>query len=230
MQVSRNEKLIKRRARLGTYATFGGLAILIAGMIASFRVQILWFSMIALVLGFVLSQIGNYNLRRWGSVPRPDQVIENNLKGFDDRYRLYAWCLPVPYVLLTPQGVYTMITRDQTGQVTVNGAQWRTKMTASRILLVFAHEGLGNPRSEASDMAGRLEKWIKAQLPEREVSVQPAVVFIKENVQLSVNEPTVPVLPATGLKKWLRGTGKGVTLKPSDYNALEQLFDEACAG
>ena len=87
MQVSRNLKLIKRHARIGTYATFAGLGILVAGMIISFRVPDLWLSMGALVLGFILSQYGTYNLRRWGGLTRPDQVIETSLKGFDDRYR-----------------------------------------------------------------------------------------------------------------------------------------------
>jgi hypothetical protein len=44
MQVSTNEKLIARRRRLGTYASFGGLGVLLAGMIASFQVQYLWYS------------------------------------------------------------------------------------------------------------------------------------------------------------------------------------------
>jgi hypothetical protein len=229
MQVSRNEKMIKRRAQLGIYATFAGLGILLAGMIVSFRVQQLWLSMAALVLGFVLSQYGNYNLRRWGSSPRPDQVIESSLKGFDDKYLLYAWSLPAPYVLLTPQGLYTMTTRDQTGQITVNGSQWKSKMSLGRILMVFAQEGLGNPGGEAMDAAGRLDKWIKASLPEVAVTTQPMVVFLKENVQLSVTEPAVPVMQAGSLKKWLRGPGKGPTLKSSDYRALEKLFDGAAA-
>ena len=36
------------------------------------------------------------------------QIIDESLKGFDDRYHLYAWSLPAPFVLLTPQGLYSV--------------------------------------------------------------------------------------------------------------------------
>ena len=41
-------------------------------------------------LGFLLAQYGNYNLRRYGRSPRPDQILEESMKGFDDRYHLYC--------------------------------------------------------------------------------------------------------------------------------------------
>ena len=59
----------------------------------------------ALVLGFVLAQFGTYNLRRWGRSPRPDEVLAEGMKGFDDRFHFYAWILPAPFVLLSPQGI-----------------------------------------------------------------------------------------------------------------------------
>lgn len=225
MQVSRNERLIKSRARVGTYATFGGLGVLVAGMVATFYQQYVWLSFIALLVGFLLSQVGSYHLRRWGRTPRPDQVLENALKGFDDRYHFYAWMLPAPYVLISPQGVYSFVTRDQTGPVTVEGWQARTKMSVGKVLTAFAQEGIGQPVREAVEQAEQLTKWIKAKLPDTQFTVQPVVVFIDERVQLQVNEPAVPTMEAKGLKKWLRGGGKGESLKGSDLKALEALFD-----
>jgi hypothetical protein len=224
MQVSTNEKLIARRRRIGTYASFGGLGVLLAGMIASFQVQYIWYSLIALVAGFLLAQFGNYNLRRWGRSPRPDQVIETALKGFDDRYHLYSWSLPAPFVLLSPQGVYTFVTRDQTGEITVNGSQWKSKFTIGRALLAFAQEGLGNPSSEVQEGANRMAKWIEEELPDVTTGIQPAVVFTNERVKLQITDPAVPVVDAASLKKWLRGAGKGANLKSADYKALETLF------
>ena len=225
MRVSTNDKLIRRRRRFGTYASLGGLAVLALGMVASLRMQYAWISLVALIVGFLLAQYGNYNLRRWGRSPRPDQVLEEALKGFDDRYHLYSWALPAPFVLLSPQGVYGFVTRDQTGQITSTGSQWRSKFSAGRVLLMFAQEGLGNPTSEALENIGRLDSWIKQQSPELAVSLQPVIVFINERAQLNITDPTVPVLDAKGLKKWLRGAGKGTTVKTADYKALEALFD-----
>jgi hypothetical protein len=224
MQVSTNEKLIARRRRIGTYASFGGLGVLLAGMVASFQVKYIWASLVALVAGFLLAQFGNYNLRRWGRSPRPDEVIETALKGFDDRYHLYSWSLPAPFVLLSPQGVYSFVTRDQGGEISVNGSQWKSKFTLGRALLAFAQEGLGNPSTEAQEGANRLGKWIGEELPDLTAEILPAVVFTNQQVKLQISDPVVPVMDAANLKKWLRGTGKGANLKSADYKALETLF------
>lgn len=232
MRVTVNTKLIRRRSRLGMITSLGGIAVLVAGMLVSLtrREELIWVSLLALVAGFLLSQTGSYNLRRYSRQPRPDQVLESGLKGFDDRYRLYAWVLPpVPFVLLSPQGLYTFVTRDQTGQVAVTGARWSAKFSLTRALLFFSQEGLGNPSQEAQAQAAQLSSWIKTRLPDISVTVQPVVVFIDERVQLQVTEPTVPVLEVKGLKKWLRGAGKGDSIKPADFKALETLFDETVA-
>ena len=151
------------------------------------------------------------------------------MKGFDDRYHFYAWALPVPYVLLSPQGIYTFTTRDQTGKVTSNGQTWHAKFSFSRIFMLFAQEGLGNPTEEAQMQAGKLNDWIRGKLPDVSVQVQPAIVFIDPRVQLDVTDPIVPVLEPKTIKKWLRGGGKGENVRPADLRALEALFDETAA-
>jgi hypothetical protein len=229
MRVTTNTKLIKRRAKFGTYASLGGIAVLAGGMIASFQPRYVWLSLVALIAGFLLAQYGNYNLRRYGRSPRPDQVIEESMKGFDDRYHLYAWSLPVPFVLLTPQGLYSFITRDQTGKIQVNGSKWHSAFSLSRALMMFSQEGMGNPSQEAQSNAGKLADWVKAKLPDTPVNVQPAIIFLDPRAELDVTDPDVPVLDTKAVKKWLRGGGRGENLKQADYRALEVLFDEAAA-
>ena len=131
-----------------------GLAVLVVGMVASFQPNLFVVSLIAIVIGFLLAQFGNYSLRRWGRSPRPDQVLTNSMKGFDDRYHFYCWSLPRP-TCCSPRGVYTFVTRDQTGQVTVHGSNWKTKFNIGRLLWLFAQEGLGNPtRTRRTTPAG----------------------------------------------------------------------------
>lgn len=228
MRVTTNAKLIQRRGRLGMIASLSGIAVLAVGMFASFnqRSQLfVWIPLAALALGFVLAQLGSYNLRRYGRSPRPDQILETAMKGFDDRYHLYAWTLPAPYVLLTPQGVYTFTTRDQTGEISVNGATWRARFSLTRMLALFGQEGLGNPTTDAQSQAAKLGNWIKGKRPDVETEVRPLIVFIDGRAKLDIHEPTVPVLDPEGIKKWLRGGGKGAYLKNADFKALEALFD-----
>lgn len=231
MRVTANTKMIHRRRQLGMITSLAGIAVLLAGMFASINrnQQLVWVSLASLVIGFILAQFGSYYVRRWGRTPRPDQLLEESLKGFDDRYSFHIWTLPVPYVLLSPQGVYTFITRDQTGTVTTNGSTWNTKLSLSRVLLVFAQEGLGNPTEEARRQAARLQEWLHSKLPEVSANVEPVIVFIDPRATLQVTDPAVPVLDTKGVKKWLRGEGKGTTLKAADFKALETLFAETAA-
>jgi hypothetical protein len=221
--------MIKRRSKMGTYATLAGLAVLMAGMFASMQKegQYLWLSMVALVVGFFLSQFGSFNLRRWSRSPRPDQVIARELKGFDDRYHLYSWALPAPHVLLTPQGVYAFETRDQQGTISVQGSTFRTKFNLGRALLFFGQESLGNPIRDAVEGAGRLDKLIRLALPDSPGQVLPAVIFVDQHLNLSVNEPQIPVMKADDIKRWIRGTGKGEMFTGQQYKALEKVLDEA---
>jgi hypothetical protein len=226
MQVTRNDKLISTRNKYAGYATLAGLVCAIGALAGFFFLQqniLVW--TVGIILSLIFSAYGNYAMRRWGRPPRPDQIIERELKGLDDKYHLYAWNLAVPYVLLSPQGLYVFATRDQGGKITVKGTRWSSKFSVSRVFLALAQEGLGNPGNEAVQMAGRLENWIKTKAPELQASVQPAVLFLAPNVQLTIDEPAVPVMQVEGLKKWLRGTGKGASLKNADYRALERLFE-----
>lgn len=231
MRVSTNTQMIRRRRRLGMTVSLTGIAILAAGMFTSLRTQdqpqLVWVPLASLVVGFLLAQFGSYNLRRWGRSPRPDQILEDSMKGFDDRYHFYVWTLPAPYVLLSPHGIYVLVTRDQTGQITVNGSTWKAKLTLSRVLLLFAQEGLGNPTEEARGQVARLQEWLQGTLPEVAANVQPVIVFIDPRAALQITDPGVPVMDAKSLKKWLRGAGKGEPLKAADFKALESLFDAA---
>ncbi len=228
MRVSRNDNLIARRNKYAGYATLAGLLCAIGALAGFFFLQqniLIW--TVGIILSLLFSAYGNYAMRRWGRPPRPDQIIEKELKGLDDKFHLYAWDLPVPYVLLSPQGVYTFVTRDQGGKITVNGSRWSSKFNVARVFFAFAQEGLGNPGAEAANQAAKLETWIKAKMPEAQLSVEPVVLFLANNVELNINEPAVPVLQVDGLKKWLRGAGKRASLRNADYRALEQLFDGA---
>ena len=76
MEVITNDRLIHRNARIGQITSIVGLLVLAGGMFISFtRADLFLFSLIALVIGFVLSQIGIYFGNRWGRRPRPGGCV-----------------------------------------------------------------------------------------------------------------------------------------------------------
>src|SRR5215203_6021161 len=120
MKLYRNASQIRSKETLGRRLSMIGLGILMFGLLASFvpsmfpptmdpatvsaPVKFLqtywsWISFAALPLGFIFASFGSYYInrfarRRWPgmkTVARPDEVLERNMKGFDDKYAYFAW-------------------------------------------------------------------------------------------------------------------------------------------
>lgn len=185
MKVYRNLGDIRRKERLGRRLSLAGLAVLFAGLLASFvptwlppdqpaanpisaviQQYWVWISFAALPLGFLLASVGSYFInrfarRRWPgskSFARPDEVMERSMKGFDDKYAYFAWSLPANHVLVGPCGILVLALRSDKGRVTVQGERWREPFSLGRFFSVFAREGVGNPAFELEEQIKRLQK------------------------------------------------------------------------
>lgn len=233
MRVYTNEKLIARRARLGKYASWGGLGVLAIGMVLSFRsnpanassYQItLLGSFLCLIVGFIMANVGSYNMRRFGRSPRPDERLARELKGFDDRYVLFSWTSPAAYVFLGPSGIYTFALREQAGKVSNTGNRWKQSGGFLRVLAAFSGEAIGNPTADAIEDAGKVQKFLETHLPDASLEVQPLALFTNPNVQLQLNNPAIPVVQSKGLKALLRQRSKDNRLDNATLQQIEAAF------
>jgi hypothetical protein len=225
MQVITNEKLIKNRARLGRVASFAGLGILLLGLVASLYSQWLLASFGCLLVGFLLSQVGIYNANRWVKEPRPDQTLDKILKGFDNRYSLYNYVLRAPHVLLTPFGLCVINPKHQAGKVCCQGEKWRHEAGWRQgILRFFGQEGLGNPTKEVRAEVGRLSKWASGQGSKWEVPIEGVIVFTNPEVDLEIENPTVPVLDGKRFKSFLRSMSKERPIPGGQRKQLAEIL------
>src|SRR5919202_2411009 len=151
-QVSTNEKFIETRTRIGRYASLLGLGIIAAGFIASLQNEVLP-AYVALIIGFILSNVGAYYLNRWGL--RAHERLSAALKGLEKRYRLYHFLLPVPHVLLGPSGVTVFLVKNQDGKIEGDEKGWRQGSSILRLFRALSTEPLGNP---ARDLDAQKEK------------------------------------------------------------------------
>ena len=73
------------------------MGILLVGLIVnlSCRWKGCWLSMLALIVGFAMYQVGMYYTLRYGRPDRPDQILVKTLKGFDNRYYFVSVHQPV---------------------------------------------------------------------------------------------------------------------------------------
>lgn len=209
----------------------------------------MWISFVSLPIGFIFASIGSYHInrfarRRWKGTKifaRPDELLERSLKGFDNKYAYFAWSLPAHYVLVGPCGVIIFAARSDRGRVVVEENNWREPFSLGRIFTVFAREGLGNPAREVNDQASEVRAILQEceaatngahgeptdEAPENalgEVPITGAAVFLNPEVQLSVENPSMPALRADQVKEFVRRQAREVKLPANKVRALTECL------
>jgi len=213
MNVIIDEKLIKRNARIGQVLTIISLVTLGTGMFITFqKPELLGISIAALLIGFLLSQIGIYYTNRWGRSPRPDEQISLALKGLDKRYALYHYQTPASHVLVGPAGIWVLLPKHQSGTITYRKNRWRQSGGGflQNYLKIFAQEGIGRPDLEIESETEGLLKLLRKILPEEtEIpEIQAALIFSNPEVKIQAEDAPTPALPAKKLKEFMRATAK----------------------
>jgi len=193
MIIYTNEKLVKRNARIAQVSMFGGLAVLAGGMIISFRYPGYYYLvLLALALGFILSQIGIYFMNRYGRTPRPDQLLNHALKGLDGKYAIYHYITASSHVLVGPSGVWVLLPRYQRGTVTYSKGRYRQKSGSLLLnyLKIFGQEGLGRPDMDIENEKEGMKTWLTKRMPEdsKIPDIQAALVFTDLRAKIEIPE------------------------------------------
>ncbi len=227
MKIATNEKLIKRNRRIAQIASIAGLVTLIGGMFISFRRQdLINFSFAALIVGFILSQVGIYFTNRWGRSPRPDELLNQSLKGLDSKFSIYHYTTPVSHLLVGPAGLWVLVPRQQRGTISVYRGRWRHTGGGAlqTYLKLFGQESLGRPDLEMQNDIEHLQKYLERKMPDQELpEIQAALIFTHDKVEIKVDEdetPPAPTLYLNKLKEFIRKTAKN---KPVSLEKIVQV-------
>jgi hypothetical protein len=228
MEIISNDRLIKRNARIGQITSVGGLLVLVGGMFISFtRPELFFLSMAALLGGFVLSQIGIFFGNRWGRRPRPDELLNQALKGLDGRYSLYHYVTPAAHLLVGPVGVWALMPRTQRGTITYDGGRWRQR-GGNLYLKIFAQEGLGRPDLEIASEINAVQRYLADLLEEEDVpEVQAVLVFTNDNVEVLADDAPVPAVHVRKLKDFVRKTAKSKPISLDKAKEIQQALSPA---
>ena len=224
MKIIKNEKLIKRNAKIGQYTSIGALAVLGVGMYISFtRPELFVWAVGALLVGFTLTQIGMYFGNRWGRSPRPDERLDAGLKGLHKDFNIYHWTTPVSHLLVGPAGIWVLLPYHQKGNVTYRKDRW--KMGGGGFLQgymrIFGQEGIGRPDLEAETEINSIHKALAKELEDDEIpEINAVLVFTTEGVEIDAEDTPIPALPVKKLKNFIRERAKE---KPITDEALEKV-------
>jgi len=264
MRVETNRKLVRRNRRIAQYLFFFSLAVLIGGFIVAnqpvvnredpnFTLALLLPSLV-LPVGFISTLVSVRMTNLWVRQPRPEQAIQEALKGINKKSVLYNYYhFPARHVLIAPQGVFAMITRFQDGRYQVKGDKWQTYGGLfSAFGRFFRRDDIGNPTEEAMRAADHVKRFFEPFAPD--IEVQPLILFVDPRARLEINDPVLPVLytddkQKPNLKDYMRdlaqqqkqkssndqsrkkgkarSSDSGYAISPEEIEGLAEAFEQA---
>ncbi len=227
MQVRTDEALIARKAVAAKVGSGIGLVLAFSGLLLLWMPWGYPWSYLVILLGCVIGSVGNRQMNRWVNKPRADQVLSRALRGFDDRYYLYNYILPVDHVLLAPYGLFAIKAKGVEGRIRCLNDRWQRDFSLLRLLRGLGPEPLGNPTKETRREMERLTEYIAQRLPGEEVEVKGMTIFTHPQVHLEVGGATFPTMWLKGLKSYLRKEARGEEMAEEIRKELVRIFDEA---
>ncbi len=230
MNIITNEKLIARNAKIGQFTSLASLLILGVGMYISFtKPEMFNISVGALLLGFILSQVGIYFGNRWGRSPRPDEAIEQGLKGMSKDYTLYHYTSPVPHLLVGPAGVWLLLPHHQNGTITYDGKKWKAKEGgfAQNYMRIFGQENMSRPDLDAGAQADKLTRALRKHLDENEIPpIHGAIIFTSKNATVEADDAPIATMHLKQLKPNLRKFAKDAPLTKDEIARVNQALQQ----
>jgi len=228
MKIITNKKLITRNNKIGKFLTLAAIGVLGVGFYISVsKPELALWSYVALIFGYLLSQIGIYFVNRWGTSPRPDEKIVKALKGLPGDYTLYNYMLPIPHVLVGPAGVWTLEVFHQRGEITFNEQKNRWKQSKVNLFLkIFSQEGLGNPEKIVADHKKEMEKILTDVFNENTPPVNSVLVFTDERTRVDAQNAPIPTLSIDKLKDFFRRSSKENPISAEQLDRIKKTFPE----
>ncbi len=230
MKIIKNEKMIKRNAKIGQYTSLGALVVLGVGMYISFtKPDLFVWAVGALLVGFTLTQVGMYFGNRWGRSPRPDERLDAGLKGLPGDFVIYHWTTPVAHLLVGPAGIWVLLPYQQRGHVTYRKNRWRMAGGGflQNYMRLFGQEGLGRPDLEAEAEINSVRKAFAKEMEEDEIpEIKAALIFTTDGVEIEAEDAPMPALPLKKLKEFMRSKAKEKPITAQELEKIKAVLPE----
>lgn len=228
MKIIKNEKLIKRNAKIGGWSSLAALVVLGLGMYISFtQPELFVYSMLALILGFALTQVGMYMGNKFGRSPRPDEKLDAGLKGLSNEYTFYHYETPASHLLVGPAGLWVILPYHQRGQISYSKNRWRIGGGGflQAYMRIFGQEGLGRPDIEVENEIRSLKKHLQKHMEESELpEIDALMVFTNEQVELNAEGAPVPAIKLKQLKDFIRQKAKERKISAETISAWKAVL------
>jgi hypothetical protein len=228
MRIIKNEKIIERNGKIGQWTSLA-LVVLGGGMYISFsKPELFTYSVVCLVIGFIMTQVGMYMGSRWGKSPRPDEKLDAGLKGLHSEFNMYHYSSPVSHLLVGPSGVWVLLPYHQRGKISFEKNRWKMKGGGflQSYMRIFGQENLGRPDLDAESETNTLQKFFAKKLDISSIpEIKPILVFTTDEAELEVGESAIPAMKLKQLKEFLRQGGKNRSLSNDQIKKLAEILE-----
>lgn len=224
MKIIKNEKLIARNSKIGQFTSLGALAVLGIGMYISFsKPELFYYSIAALIVGFMMTQVGMFFTNRWGRSPRPDEQLDASLKGLPGDTTIYHYVTPVSHLLVGAAGIWVLMPFHQRGKVTYEKNRWKLSGGGfmQAYMTIFGQEGIGRPDLELGNQIESLKKYFAKKMDgEESPEIKGVLVFTNDQAEIDNTDSPIPALQIKKLKDFMRQKSKD---KPIDAITLQKI-------
>lgn len=234
MKLVRNEKHISRNKLIGRILTFSSLGVLGLGLYFAFKkeMNLILYSYICLIVGFLLTQIGLNFVNRYGRSPRYDEVFGTAFEKLRHEYTYYVYSTPLPMLLMGPCRIWMPIPVNATGEISFQNGKWVHK-TRNRIQKMMGQDSVGRPDKEVAEASAMLSKF----LTEKDVptnlhpELKPImVVYLKETQLGDVSTAPYPVVELEDLKRFIRRVDREDCADPISPEVAAKLHSALANG
>lgn len=231
MKIIKNDKLIERNSKIGNWSNIGGLLALVAAMYISFaRPELFNYAIIAMLIGFTLTQVSLYMGNRFGRSPRPDEALDANLKGLSTDFAIYHFTTPVSHLLVGPAGIWVLLPYRQMGVISYQKNHWKMSRGGfiQGYMRIFGQEGLGRPDADANADIKAIKNFLSRRMEEDQVpTVNAIAVFTSDKVELQAEEAPIPAVRLKQLKEFMRQRSRERLLSPAEVERIKAVLPQA---
>lgn len=227
MKLVINEKYIKKHKTIGNVATFSSLMILALGLFFAFSRDMtrVIYSYVALVVGFVLTQVGMYYVNRFGRNPRHDEELTAAFEKIRDDYTFYVFSTPVPLLLSGPCRMWIVTPMTATGTISYENGKWRQK-GGNALLRFMSQERIGDPEKDLQEKEQTLRNYLSSKgIPvEAQPEIQHVMVVITKKTELGdISGAPVPIVDLEEVKRYIRRVDREQCTAPLSEEQIARL-------
>jgi len=231
MKISNNYPLIKKYKKISQIVLYSSLVLLVIGLIWSFTgADITQYTLAYAILipAYLLVQISIYLANKWGRSPRPDEIIEQSLKGLNDQYTLYNYNTGVSHLLVGPAGIWIIKPYYQFGTISFNSDKnrYEQKGGANFIAKLFGQEGLTDILRESKNAFHDFDAFNKKRNLNIDIKPKVVNVFYSEKADVIAKNAPEATIHANKLKDMVRSQAKTLALKDEKINQIRQQLPD----